>query len=142
MILSYLNKLECERSQNLSYILLNAVMITLCLNYKNNFKICHIYNKIIKKMDTIDKDRDQWMVMISYYIIHRIPKNKSVLERTKEEYAVKVVFKFYGTGAQAYCIILNNKTDKEAGKIKKYVLKTIKSCWILLLPSKKWIYDD
>jgi hypothetical protein len=51
-----------------------------------------------------------------------IPKNKSVLGRMKDEFAGQPPVNFYGTGAKAYCINLENKCEKKAKGIKKYVI--------------------
>lgn len=50
--------------------------------------------------------------------IHGITKSESLLDRMKDEYANKVIFKLYVTVAKAYCINVNNKTDKKAKGVK------------------------
>ena len=41
----------------------------------------------------------------------------------KDEFAGQPILSFYGTGAKAYCVNLENKSEKKAKGIKKYVIK-------------------
>lgn len=55
--------------------------------------------------------------------IHGIPKNKSVIGKMKIEYPLNIIREFYGTGAKAYCIILNE--DKIIKKAKGVTKSTV-----------------
>ena len=44
---------------------------------------------------------------------YNIPKNKSVLGRMKDEFAGQPPVHFYGTGAKAYCVNLEDKCEKK-----------------------------
>lgn len=55
--------------------------------------------------------------------VYKITKNKSVLGRMKDEFAGKPIVSFYGTGAKAYCVNLENNSEKKAKGVKKYVIQ-------------------
>ena len=54
--------------------------------------------------------------------VYKIIKNKSILGRMKDEFAGQPVLSFYGTGAKAYCVNLEDKSEKKAKGVKKYVI--------------------
>ena len=54
--------------------------------------------------------------------IHNISKNISVLGRMKDEFAGKPILNFYGTGTKAYCVNFEDKSEKKAKGVKKYVI--------------------
>ena len=54
---------------------------------------------------------------------HNVPVNTSVLGRMKDEYAGKIVWEFYGTGAKAYCVNVDGELTKKAKGVPDYVTK-------------------
>lgn len=68
----------------------------------------------LHKFDTSNYDENN---------VYKITKNKSVLGRMKDEFAGKPILSFYGTGAKAYCVNLENKSERKAKGVKKYVIQ-------------------
>ncbi|XP_030757229.1 uncharacterized protein LOC115883085 [Sitophilus oryzae] len=54
---------------------------------------------------------------------HNIPVNSSVLGRMKDEYAGKILWEFYGTGAKAYCVNVDGELTKKAKGVPDYITK-------------------
>ncbi|CAG9769955.1 unnamed protein product [Ceutorhynchus assimilis] len=54
---------------------------------------------------------------------HNLPVNQSILGKMKDEYAGKIVWEFYGTGAKAYCVNVEGELTKKAKGVPDYVTK-------------------
>lgn len=55
---------------------------------------------------------------------HGIQPNVSIVGKMKDEYAGVPIKAFYGTGAKAYCVELNDRIDKKAKGVSKHIIQT------------------
>lgn len=68
----------------------------------------NIYNDIINNLEQFDTSNYQ------NNNIHAIPKTVSIVGKREDEYQGQVIHSFYGTGAKAYCVILDEEETKKA----------------------------